>query len=259
MTCVTLDPNHSIKRLLNTTLYFLAIAGLISGCEVPRNRVAPPLSLEEMDCSRLNIDTMQSLFSDTTPEFDISDLHFDSPVIDRGTFHVDGAGLTEGHVIHFADGKLIFTFQDGKPFKAVQTWEKDHPLSVSMLLDCLGEPNQYSAKLAPFGDSPPALFVSLVWEQKGIFWNDVFELSNAQREKLRADRIVSSIMGPDSQTDRLDWAPPSSLQFLVFRVSRLAKESDAEELSFYESGAAQYDTFRPWPGGIDKLVLTAIR
>ena len=93
-----------------------------------------------MDCSRLNIDTMQSLFLDTTQEIDISDLRFDSPVIDRGTFHVDGAGLTEGHVFHFADGGVVLSIQDGKPFKAEQVWDKDHPVNVMMLLDCLGDP-----------------------------------------------------------------------------------------------------------------------
>jgi hypothetical protein len=202
---------------------------------------------------------MQSLFSDTTQEIDISDLHFDSPVIDRSTFHVDGAGLTEGHVIYFADGKLIITFQDGKPFKAEHSWYKDHPLNIMILLDCLGEPNQYSAKLAPFGDSPPALFVRLVWEHKGIFWADVVELSNAQREVLQADMIVSPILGPNSQTHRIYWAPPGDLQFLDFRASYPAKESDAAEQSFYEIRTSYYETFRPWPGGIDKLVLTAIR
>ncbi len=246
------------KRLLSASLFFLATAGLLSGCEIPRTRVTPPLSPEEMDCSRLNIDTMQSLFADTTQEIDISDLHFDSPVIDRGTFHVDGTGLIEGHVIHFADGELIITFQDSKPFKAEQSWSKDHPLNVRMLLDCLGEPNQYSAKLAPFGDSPPALFVRLVWEHKGIFWADVVELSNAQSEKLRADGIVSSVFGPNSQTNLIHWAPPGDLQFLDFRANHFAEDSDAEEQSFYDLRTLVYDACRPLPGGIDKLVLTAI-
>ena len=229
------------KRLLSASLFFLATTGLISGCEIPRTRVTPPLSPEEMDCWRLNIDTMQSLFADTTQEIDISDLHFDSPVIDRGTFHVDGTGLIEGHVIHFADGELIITFQDGKPFKAEQSWSKDHPLNVRMLLDCLGEPNQYSAKLAPFGDSPPALFVRLVWEHKGIFWADVVELSNAQREKLRADMIVSSVLGPTSQTHRIYWAPPGVLRFLDFRASYPAKEWDLLQDRYIE-----YRGFPDW-------------
>jgi hypothetical protein len=229
---------------------------LLSGCQSIEIKV-PIAKPPDLQCSNLERDAIQALFEEESTLVTSNSLVFSEEPVDQSIIEVGGSDSIVIYSYNLSDKQITVDTRNGEPFIAIFIWAEKNTASVGLLLECIAPPTQYSVQYHVTDAGGVIANVTIAWEQLGVLWSDSIELSATEAKELLATHTVP-FLNPETPVQLLNWMHPADLETLDARSMLQITESANSETEIKQLRQSYYSTFMPWPGDINKLVVTSM-